>query len=141
MLVTKLNIKIYKAHLQSTMLFSCSPWAMDKGMARSANSLNQRMVRHACKFFRPNCMKTETVNTLVKPASQVVTRRRWQILDHILRMDELVPAKQTTIKSIKKKDAKRGRPSTSFLTMSKHHLKTHKLNIDQGVEMAQNMDL
>ena len=48
-------------------------------------------------------MKTETVNSLFEPVSQVVTRRRWQMLGHILSMDDLVPAKQSTINCLKKK--------------------------------------
>ena len=82
-------------------------------------------------------MKTKTVNALIEPASQIVTRRRWQMLGHILRMDDLVPAKQSTINCLKKKNAKRGRLSTSLLTTIKHDLKAHKLNIDQAVELAQ----
>ena len=135
------KLKIYKAYVQSIMLFGCSTWAMDKGMVRSVDSFNRKMVRYVCGVFWPNRMKTETVNALIKPVSQIVTRRRWQMLGHILRMDDLVPAKQFTINCLKKKNAKRGRPSTSLLTTSKHDLKAHKLNIDQAVELAQDRDL
>ena len=123
------------------MLFGCSTWAMDKGMVRSVDSFNQKMVRYVCGVFWPNRMKTEIVNALIEPASQVVTMRRWQMLDHILRMDDLVPAKQSTINCLKKKYAKRRRPSTNLLTMIKHDLKAHKLTIDQAVELAQDRDL
>ena len=99
------------------------------------------MVRYVCGVFWPNRMKTETVNALIEPASQVVRRRRWQMLGHILRMDDLVPAKQSTINCLKKKNAKHGRPSTSLLTTINHDLKAHKLNIDQAVELAQDRDL
>ena len=128
------KLNIYKAYVQSIMLFGCSTWAMDKGMVRSVDSLNRKMMRS-------NRMKTETVNALIEPASQIVKRRRWQMLGHILRMDDLVPAKQSTINCLKKKNAKRGRPSTSLLTTIKHNLKAHKLNIDQAVELAQEKDL
>ena len=81
------------------------------------------MVQYVCGVFWPNRMKTESVNALIEPVSQVVARRRWQMLGHILRMDDLVPAKQSTIKTIK------------------HDLKAHKLNIDQAVELVQDRDL
>ena len=81
------------------------------------------------------------MNALIEPASQVVTRRRWQMLGHILCIDDLLLAKQTTINCLKKKNAKRERPSTSLLTTIKHNLKAHKLNIDQAVEMTQDRDL
>ena len=68
------------------------------------------------------------ITILIEPASQIVVRRRWQILGHILPMDDLVPAKQSTINCFKKKNAKRGRPSTSLFTTIKHDLKAHKLN-------------
>ena len=122
------------------MLFGCSTWAMDKGMVRSVNSFNRKMVRYVCGVFWLSRMKTETVNALIESASQIVKRRRWQILGHILPMDDLVPAKQSTINRLKKKNAKRGRPSTSLLTTIKHDLKAHKLNIDQAVELAQDRD-
>ena len=110
------KLRIYKAYVQSIILFGCSTWAMNKGMVRSVDSFNRKMVRYVCGVFWPNRMKTETVNALIKPASQIVTRRRWQMLGHILRMNDLVPAKQSTITCLKKKNAKRGRPSTSLLT-------------------------
>ena len=113
---------------------------MDKGMVKSVDSFNRKLVRYVCGVFWPNRMKTETVNALFEPASQIVTRRPWQMLGHILRMDDLVPAKQSTINCLKK-NAKRGRPSTSLLTTIKHDLKAHKLNIDQAVELEQDMDL
>ena len=135
------KLRIYKAYVQSIMLFGCSTWAMDKGMVRSVDSFNRKMVRYVCGVFRPNRMKTKTVNALIEPPSQIVTRRRWQMLGHILHMDDLVPAKQSTINCLKKKNAKRGRPSTSLFTTIKHNLKAHKLNIDQAVELAQDRDL
>ena len=63
------------------------------------------------------------------------------MLGHILCMDDLVPAKQATIKCLKERNAKRGRPSTSLLTTIKRYLKAHTLNIDQAVELAQDKDL
>ena len=135
------KLRIYKAYVQSIMLFGYSTWAMDKGMVRSVDSFNQKMVRYVCGVFWPNRMKTETLNALIEPASQIGTRRRWQRLGHILRMDDLVPAKQSTINCLKKKNANRERPSTSLLTTIKHDLKAHKLNIDQAVELAQDRDL
>ena len=63
------------------------------------------------------------------------------MLGYILRMDDLVPAKQSTINCLKKKNAKRERPNTSLLTTIKRDLKAHKLNIAQAVELAQDRDL
>ena len=100
------KLRIYKAYVQSIMLFGCSTWAMDKGMVRSVDSFNRKMVQYVCGVFWPNRMKTETVNALIEPASQIVTRRRWQMLGHILRMDDLVPAKRSTINCLKKKKRK-----------------------------------
>ena len=97
------KIRIYKDYVQSIMLFSCNTWTMVKGMVRSVDSFNRLMVRYVCGVFWPNRMKTETVNALIEPASQVVIRRRWQMLGHILRMDDLVPANQTTINCLKEK--------------------------------------
>ena len=60
------KIRIYKAYVQSIMLFGCSTWAMDKGMVRSVDSFNRKMVRHVCGVFWPNRIKTETVNAGMK---------------------------------------------------------------------------
>ena len=119
------------------MLFGCSTWAMDKRMVRSLDSFNQNMVRYVSGVFWLNRMKTETVNALIEPVSQIVTRRRWQMLGHILRMDDLVPAKQFTINCLKKKT----QSVEDLLTTIKHDLKAHKLNIDQAVELEQDRDL
>ena len=139
-LVLSLNNFIISWFSSSKVFLQFDAWAMDKGMVRSVDSFNRKMVRHVCGVFWPNRIKTKTVNALIEPASQVVTRRRWQMLCHIHLMNDLVPAKQTTIKCFKK-NAKRGRPSTSLLTTIKHDLKALKLKIDQAVELAQDRDL
>ena len=59
------KLRIYKAYVQSIMLFGCSTWAMDKGMVRLVHSFNQKMMPYVCGVFWPNRMKTETVNALI----------------------------------------------------------------------------
>ena len=51
-------------------------------------------------------MSTEEVNVLIEPATCEVKKRRWQMLGHVLRMDDHVPAKKATIDAIKNKKDK-----------------------------------
>ena len=53
-------------------------------------------------------MKNEVIQ-FVEPASQVVNKTRWQLLEHILRMNDQVPAKATTIEGINKRNEKTGK--------------------------------
>ena len=113
----------------------CSTWSMNKEMETSIDSFNTRMVRHTCGSFWPKHMSTE-VNVLIEPATCEVDKRLWQMLLHILRMDDHVPAKKATIDAIKTKKEKRGRPNTSLLTTIKDYLKRHSLSIEEAIELA-----
>ena len=120
------KIRIYKAYVQSIMLFGCSTWAWTRRCLGRWKVLTEEWCSMHGGFFG------QTVNAMVEPASQVVTRRRWHMFAHILRMDDLVPAKQTTIKCLKEKTQ-----STILLLTIKHDLEAHRLDIDQAVELAQ----
>ena len=62
------------------------------------------MVRHVCEIFWPKRTSTEKVNAFIEPATCEIKKRRWQMLDHVLRMNDHVPAKEATIDSIKTKE-------------------------------------
>ena len=81
-------------------------------------------------------MSTVEANVLIEPATCEVEKRRWQMLDHILRMNDHVPQKKTTIDSIKIKKQKGGRPNTSLLTTIKDDLKHHLLSIEKAIKLA-----
>ena len=53
------KVRIYKAYIQSVMLFGCSTWSMNIEMERSIDSFNKAMVRHACGIFWPKHMSIE----------------------------------------------------------------------------------
>ena len=63
------KVRIYKAYVQSIMLFGCSTWLMCKKMERSIDSLNRRMVKHACEIFWPKRMSTKEINALIEIAT------------------------------------------------------------------------
>ena len=65
------------------------------------DSFNRRMVRHACGIFWPKRMSSEEVNVFIEPATCEVKKRRWQMLGHILRMDDHVSAEKAIIDAIK----------------------------------------
>ena len=72
-------------------------------MERSIDSFNRRMVRHACGIFWPKRMSTEKVNVLIEPPTCEVKKRLWQMLGHILRMDDHVPTKKQPLIPLKPK--------------------------------------
>ena len=114
--ISRKKIRIYGAYVQNIMLFGCDTWEMDKGMEQSIDFFNRRMIRQACGIFWPNRMSTEKVNILAEPASQILAKRRWQMLGHFLWMNDQVSAKRATMEGLASKNTKRGRPSISLLT-------------------------
>ena len=100
------------------------------------DSFNRGMVRHACRIFWPKHVSTKEVNALIEPATCEVKKRRWQMLGQILRKNDHVSAKKTTIDSIKTKKEKQGRPNTSLLITIKDDLKRHSLSIKEVIELA-----
>ena len=81
-------------------------------------------------------MSTEKLNALIEPETCEVKKRRWQLLGHILRMDNHVPTKKATIDALKTKKEKREKPNTGLLTTIKNDLKRHSLSIDMAIELA-----
>jgi len=49
--------------------------------------------------FWPKIMENEIVDNYDEPASNIIQRRRWQMLGHVLRMEDNVPAETLTIKA------------------------------------------
>ena len=118
------------------MLFGCSTWSMNKEMERSIDGFNRRMVRHACEIFWPKRTSTKEVNVFIEPVTCEAKKRRWQMLGHVMPMNDHVPANIATIDAIKTKKEKRGRPNTSLLTTIKDDLKRHSLSIEEAIELA-----
>ena len=85
----------------------------------------------------PKIMKNEKVDKYDEPATNIIQRRRWQMLGHILRMNDAVSAKQYTIRSLKNQNQnrKRGRPVTSLTSTITSDL--NKINsIEQAITIA-----
>ena len=106
-------------------------------MEQSIDSFKRKIIRQACGFFWSNRMSTKKVNSPAKQASQIVARRRWQMLSHFLRMNDQVPAKRNTMECLASKNTKRGKPSKCFLTTIRRDLKSHKLTLNEAIELAQ----
>ena len=123
--------------MQSIMLFECITWEMDKGMRQLIDSFKRKMIRQACGIFWLNRISTEKVNTLAEPASQIVAKRRWQMLGHILRTNEQVSTNRATMECLASKKTKR---KTKHQSSSNHQKrpKSLKLTLNEAIELAQN---
>ena len=73
------------------------------------------MVRHACGIFLPKHMS----NVLTEPVTCEVKKRRWQMLGHIWRMNDLVSGKKGTIDAIKTKKENEENQISAYLSPSK----------------------
>ena len=80
--------------------------------------------------------KTEVLT--IKPGSQIAARRRWQMLGHIFRVNDQVLAKRAKMECLASKNKKRERPSTSLFPTIRRDLKSHKLTLNESIELAQN---
>jgi len=75
-------------------------------------------------------MENAKVDNYDEPASNIIQRKRWQMLGHVLRMEDNVLAKTLTIKAISDQQhmrKKRGRPPTTLTNTLVADLKRHNI--------------
>ena len=82
--------------VKSVLLYNCTNWGMKIQDEQQLNSFQRKQLRQILNIRWPHKIRSnklyEKANS--KPVSIEVTRRRWNLLGHILRLDKETPARK-----------------------------------------------
>ena len=89
------KLQLYHALVKSVLLYNCGTWGMSGKDEKDMNSFHRRQLRRVLGIKYPTTMKNKTVykQTNTRPISVDITRARWKLFGHILRMKENTPAR------------------------------------------------
>ena len=117
--VTKL--KLYKAIVKPVkLLYNSSTWGLTENEESKLDSFHRMQLRKVLNIKYPDIMKNEDVYKLTEevPISLEITKNRWKLLGHVLRMDKDTPAKKAMLYYFSPSESKKfsGRPRTTLPT-------------------------
>lgn len=134
------RLRVYHAMCVSTMLYNCSSWAAPKAILNKLDACHRRHLRSILAIHWPNTISNETLykrcNT--RPLSEMVTEARWNMLGHVLRMDQNAPAQTAlryAVEGAKKYKSRRGRHTTNLLDTLKKDIKERMMDLRNTADL------
>lgn len=89
------RLKLYSALVRSVLMYNSCTWGMSTTDNKNINSYHRRQLRRVLGVKYPTTMRNEKVYKLSKtrPLSIDITKARWKMFGHTLRMPERSPAR------------------------------------------------
>ena len=111
-----LKIDLFRATVESILLFGSQTWSLTKAEEKSLNGTYTRMLRAAKNIHWSEKITNKNLYGKLKPVSEFVRERRMRLAGHVLR-DLSSPAHMTITWQPTHGRASRGRPETTFVDM------------------------
>ena len=126
------RLKLYNTIVRSVLLYNSCTWGMSERDENGINAFHRRQLRRVLGVKYPTKMKNEAVYRLSnsRPLSIMITKSRWKMFGHVLRMNANTPAwlvmrfyfQETGNRKF------RGRPRTTLVTtINRDITRTQKL--------------
>ena len=89
-------MKLYNALTKSVLTYNSCTWGLTMVDERNLNSFHRKQLRQVCGVYYPNTIGNEELYKLTKtrPLSIDITKARWKMFGHVLRMKENTPARK-----------------------------------------------
>lgn len=84
------KLRLFNSNVLSVLLYGCETWKMNKEDERRLDVFQQKGLRRIMKIRWPMRISNEEVRVMSstkETVSQVIRRRRWKLIGHILRSD------------------------------------------------------
>ena len=121
------RLKLYHAIVRSVLMYNSCTWGMSKKDEDDIDAFHRRQLRRVLGVKYPTIMRNEAVYRLskTKPLSVEITKSRWKMFGHVLRMNERTPAQLAMKFYFTKTGHKkfRGRPRTTIVTTINRDIK------------------
>ena len=89
-------LQVYQALCVSTMLYNCSSWAAPKTILNKLDACHRHHLQSILGIHWPHStISNDALNRRcnTSPLSEMVAEARWNMLGHVLRMDQSAPAR------------------------------------------------
>ena len=82
--------------MKPVLLYNASTWGLTKNDETGLDSFHRQQLRKVLNVKYPDRMKNDEVYKIAEetPISLQITKSRWKLFGHILRLDEETPAKK-----------------------------------------------
>ena len=92
----KRRVKLYNSLVRSVLLYNCSTWGMSSTDEDKIDSFHRQQLRHLLNIKYPNKIRSKHLykTTKTHTISTDITRARWKLFGHVLRMDKDTPARK-----------------------------------------------
>ncbi len=121
------RLKLYNAIARSVLLYNSCTWGMSEKDESDIDAFHRRQLRRVLGVKYPTIMRNKAVYRLsnAKPISVDITKSRWKMFGHVLRMNENTPARLAMRFYFQVTGHKkfRGRPRTTIVTTINRDIK------------------
>ena len=90
------KMKLYKALVRSVLLYNSCTWGLTKEDEKSLDSFHRKQLRQVIGVFYPNKIRNKKLYEITnsRPITIDITKARWKMFGHALRLDERTPARK-----------------------------------------------
>ena len=92
----KKRIKLYNSLIRSVLLYNCGTWGMSTTDENNIDSFHRQQLRNTLNIKYPNKIRSKHLykTTKTHAISVDITKARWKLFGHTLRMDKETPARK-----------------------------------------------
>ena len=110
------RVKLYNTLVRSILLYNCGTWGMSTTDDNNIDSFHRQQLRQTLNIRYPNKIRSKHLYKTTKQhaISVDITRARWKLFGHTLRMDKETPARKAMKFYFEKLDAKKFIPVISY---------------------------
>ena len=112
-------LSLYNSLVLPILTYNCSTWSLTKQQTLHLDSFHRKQLRRLLGIYWPNTISNQDLYTKCncRPISESLPKKRSQLLGHILRRPQNIPAKQALYKYFDKNNSQkyRGRPPTTIV--------------------------
>ena len=116
----KRRVTLYNALVRSILLYNCGTWGMSTTDEKNIDSFHRQQLRHILNIKYPNIIRSKQLykETKSHPIIADITKARWKLFGHTLRMHKDSPARKAMKYYFEHSNAKkyRGRKRTTIVS-------------------------
>ena len=91
------RIKLYNSIVKSTLLYNSGTWGLTKHDEKKLNTFHRKQLKQVSGIKWPHRIRSITLYETTKtvPITYEITKRRWKLFGHVLRMPAESPARKS----------------------------------------------
>ena len=92
----KKKMKLYNAMVKSVLTYNACTWGLTKSDEKNLNSFHRKQLRQVLGIYYPHKISNENLYKITnsRPITIDITKARWKMFGHALRLNEQTPARK-----------------------------------------------